>query len=325
MATGDDEYNEEALALLSLAALRGIGQVTLSRLANSGRKLAHFFDEERGEVVLEALRSAGARLESEQLSAPWKETRKKLQHRAHALFEQLREQGVEIIFRSSHSYPVALLDLPDAPPWLFVQGNAQVLSEPSIAAVGTREPDEDGLWLARYVGLSTASWRCPTVSGLALGIDQQVHQGSVDQGQPTIAVLGTGILSDYPKNARELRERIIGGGGAIITEYLPNESYSAQNFVQRNRIQAALASALIPVQWKEKSGTAHTVRFAAALGRPIFSLRLPHWRTSVKLPPRAYGQTFTIPGDELALGEAISQTLAGVSVAPSPQRDLFGS
>src|SRR3546814_15118525 len=76
-------------------------------------------------------------------------------------------------------------------------------------------------------------------SGLAAGIDQLAHEHSLRAGVPTIAVLGTGMLEDYPKGAGRLRDHILGTGGTIVSEYLPMASYSAENFVQRNRLKAA--------------------------------------------------------------------------------------
>jgi hypothetical protein len=106
-----------------------------------------------------------------------------------------------------------------------------------------------------------ADWRRASIS--------LAHEHSLRAGVPTIAVLGTGILDEYPKGSAIMRERIIADGGTIVTEYLPHISYSAKNFVQRNRLQAALGQVLIPVEWSRRSGTAHTVRFASALERPI--------------------------------------------------------
>src|SRR3546814_7184259 len=82
------------------------------------------------------------------------------------------------------------------------------------------------------------------------------------------------MLEDYPKGSGRLRDHILGTGGTIVSEYLPMASYSAENFVQRNRLQAALGRILIPAEWNRRSGTAHTVRFATSLGRPIACLRL---------------------------------------------------
>jgi hypothetical protein len=148
---------------------------------------------------------------------------------------------------------------------------------------------------------------------------------------PTIAVLGTGILSEYPKGVMDLKERIVAGGGAIISEYLPHETYSAQNFVMRNRLQAALGRVLIPVEWNPKSGTAHTVRFAAALKRPIVYLRMPDWdenRMSLgKMSGISTARMFTIPGDEVELKDfvksVISLPVQADKPTDKPQLSLF--
>ncbi len=63
-------------------------------------------------------------------------------------------------------------------------------------------------------------------------------------------------------------------GGLILTEYLPDQKPSQENFVRRNRIQAALSDVLIPVEWSLKSGTSHTVKYAAQLKEQYFALYL---------------------------------------------------
>ena len=322
----------ETLGLLSLSALRGVGFQTLRRVAEGGWSFSKVMGLSDGVQFADVLRQFGGRLESGQLSRPWQETRARLLDRGAKMRSLLLGNGVEVITRKDARFPTSLLGLADAPHWLFVQGDCTVLSVPSVAVVGTREPDADGLWLARFVGLCVSEWQCPTVSGLAIGIDQSVHQSSVDQNLPTIAVLGTGIMADYPKNARVLRQRILDTGGAIVTEYLPNETYSASNFVRRNRIQAALARALIPVQWRAKSGTAHTVRFALDLGRPVAGLRLPTWVEAGPLQGQSATEVFTIPGSEAEFRSFVGEALAGrmlSNVGSSPleslsQTDLFG-
>ncbi len=97
---------------------------------------------------------------------------------------------------------------------------------------------------------------------MASGIDQIIHKNSLRFDIKTIAFIGTGILLNYPSGSEKLRQEIHQKGGAIVSEYLPHDSYSAANFVHRNRLQAGLARVVIPVEWQEKGGTAHTVRFA---------------------------------------------------------------
>ncbi|MDI7637474.1 DNA-processing protein DprA, partial [Cronobacter sakazakii] len=96
-------------------------------------------------------------------------------------------------------------------------------------------------------------------------------------------------------------------GGTVITEYLPRQSYSAENFVRRNRLQAALCQVLIPVEWKIKSGTAHTVDYAYTYGRKIVNLYLPltyHVRTELEFSEKnKSAENFEVP---LKLNEAIN-------------------
>src|SRR3546814_884191 len=167
----------------------------------------------------------------------------------------LETLGIGLLFRGSPGFPSALLDLERPPHWLFVQGSVERLAEPSIAIVGTRKPSGDGFFLSRYVGACLGEWGAPTVSGLAAGIDQLAHENSLRAGVPTIAVLGTGMLEDYPKGSGRLRDHILGTGGTIVSEYLPMASYSAENYVKRNRLQVAIGRLLLHAQWStERSG-----------------------------------------------------------------------
>jgi DNA processing protein len=301
----------EQLALLALSSIRGVGYRTLAHMAKAGISFTAFLDQEDGEEAGRALRGFGAKLESK-AAGEWLVVRDRALERATRLLENLKAVDTQLIMAASPAFPRALADLSDPPSWLFVQGTLSVLDKASVAAVGTREPSDDGIWLGRFVGLCFERWRAPTVSGLATGIDHIVHQLSLRSKVPTIAVLGTGIFSDYPKGAADLRERILREGGAIVTEYLPNETYSAENFIRRNRLQAALARVLIPIEWATRGGTAHTVRYAASLKRPIAGLRLPDWpadRVVFSNGTAATATTFTIPGQEEQFRQFVADCL----------------
>jgi DNA processing protein len=143
-------------------------------------------------------------------------------------------------------------------------------------------------------------------------MDQAMHEFSIRMGVPTIAVLGTGIQTEYPKGSNRLADMIVGEGGAVVTEYLPNDSYSGENFVRRNRLQAALGRVLIPIEWSLKSGTAHTVNYAAALGRPIAGLRVTDWPDGRVVFPRnshSISKIFTIPSDQDGFFEFVQKAL----------------
>lgn len=296
-------------AFLALTTIRGVGYWTLFRMAKEGVNFAEFVAQDDSALVGASLRKYGARLESSS-AAEWRDVRERAIDRALRLHDELAALRIRLLMANEDEFPSSLHDLSDAPAWIFLQGDADVLRQPSITVVGTREPSEDGLWLARFVGHCLEHWRVPTVSGLALGVDQIVHEMSLRARVPTIAVLGTGISSDYPRGSAALRAKIVDQGGAIVTEYLPRETYSAENFVRRNRIQAALGRVLIPVEWAQKSGTAHTVRYAGSLNRAIAGLRLPDWAESrVIFGASTKAETFTIPGQEQEFRSYVARRL----------------
>ena len=289
-------------------------------MARSGVGFSEFLGIKDKEEASAGLRAFGARLENK-AAGDWLAVRDRALERAGRVQRELDTNGTRLILAGDPHFPNSLLDLSDAPAWLFVRGNSSILSSPCVTAVGTREPSEDGRWLCGFVGLCFEGWQAPTVSGLASGVDQIVHEMSLRAKVPTVAVLGTGIFSEYPKGSADLRERILASGGAVITEYLPNDTYTAENFVRRNRLQAALGRVLIPIEWGVKSGTAHTVRYAGTLGRPIAGLRLPDWPANqVVFSSEAAktATTFIIPGEEDKFRRFVAKSLNnGGSVQPA--------
>ena len=313
--------NEER-AFLALSTIRGIGQKTLFTVADDRRSFADAL-----EYGLDATNPAGS--DGKPMSErQWLRVRGHALEQGDRLAEHLEALGIRLLFRSSPGFPSALLDLERPPHWLFLQGSVERLAEPSITIVGTRKPSGDGLFLSRYVGACLGKWGAPTVSGLAAGIDQLAHEHSLRAGVPTIAVLGTGMLEDYPKGSGRLRDHILRTGGTIVSEYLPTTSYSAENFVQRNRLQAALGRILIPAEWSRRSGTAHTVRFATNLGRPIACLRLPEWPEDRVVLERGLGlpsgEIFTVPHDQARFDAFVRAAIGKSSPAQSVQLSLFG-
>ena len=276
------------------------------------------------EEVAHLLRESGARIGAD-TAKPWRDTRDQVLERALEIQNRLRKIRARVLFRDDPLFPKQLLDLRDPPHWLFVQGEAETLATPSVAVVGTREPTSDGVWLARNVGYHLRDWQVPTVSGLAVGIDQEIHMASLRAKVPTIAFLGTGIFSDYPKNSESLRAKIVQDGGAIVTEYLPNESYSAKNFVKRNRLQAALANSLIPVEWSIRSGTAHTVKFAVSLGRDVAFVRVPYGSGIDWLGADvARGKPlFSLPQQEVEFSSFVTRSLQKATMRADRQLSLF--
>ena len=261
----------QRLNLLALARVRGIGEASLKTFLKAFTDLQRVWDaspEELHRISTEA----GLRL-PEGVFKDVLANRAKLEEGAKHDLDDLARKRTQLLIDLDDTFPQRLRDIEDPPRWLFVQGDVQLLSAPNlIAVVGTREASERGMKRARKLTQWLAQHGLSIVSGLAEGIDQAAHQAALDYGAPTIAVLGTGISVVFPASTGHLRRQIIEDGGAILSEYFPQDTYSRQRFVRRNRIQAGLSYATVPVEAKEHSGTAHTYRFARAFNRVTFGI-----------------------------------------------------
>jgi len=170
------------------------------------------------------------------------------------------------------AYPPFLRLIDDPPPVLYVRGDLGVVANPNmVGVVGTREPTQRGMGVARKVAARFASDGFVVVSGLASGIDTAGHEGALEAGA-TIAILGTALDKIYPAENRGLAERIE-QGGALLTEYPLGDEGRASNFVARDRIQAGMSLALIAVQTGLVGGTQHTIRFATESRRLLLCPR----------------------------------------------------
>ncbi|MEO7855148.1 MAG: DNA-processing protein DprA [Rubrivivax sp.] len=168
-------------------------------------------------------------------------------------------------------YPAQLLQTPDPPLLLYVQGRLELLAQPSIAIVGSRNATAQGMDNARAFAthLSRESW-C-IVSGLAQGIDRAAHEGGLDGPGSTVAVVGSGLDIVYPSRHRALAQSI-GEAGAMISEFAPGTPPISSNFPMRNRIIAGLSQGTLVVEAAVQSGSLITARVASECGREVFAV-----------------------------------------------------
>lgn len=173
-------------------------------------------------------------------------------------------------------YPEMLLHAPDPPLLLYVLGDARLLAGDAdksrcLAVVGSRQPTPAGRTHARVFARAFAQAGLTVVSGLAVGVDAAAHEGALEGGGPTVAVIGTGADLVYPSRHRELAGRIA-EHGAIVSEFAPGTPSRAENFPQRNRIIAGLSRGTLVVEAALRSGSLITARLAAESGREVFAL-----------------------------------------------------
>jgi DNA processing protein len=154
---------------------------------------------------------------------------------------------------------------------LFVQGEVAALaSNRAVAVVGTRRATERGRLTAARLAAAIAKAGAVIVSGLAVGIDGSAHAAVVNEGRPTIAVLGSGHRYLYPRAHARLARGIIATGGAVVSEMWPGDEPSPGTFPRRNRLISGLSSATIVVEAGEKSGALITADWALKQGRDCF-------------------------------------------------------
>ncbi len=150
-----------------------------------------------------------------------------------------------------------------AAPGLWSWGDLAGLAMPCVAIVGTRSATPYGRRLARRFGAELGRAGCCIVSGLALGVDAAAHEGALDAGAPTVGVLGSGHRHFFPPRNAGLAERLISGGGAVLSPYPPDQMAHPWQFLARNGVVAALADAVLVVEAPARSGALNTAGWAA--------------------------------------------------------------
>lgn len=181
------------------------------------------------------------------------------------------QPGQHLVTLADAAYPQALLEIPDPPTLLYVRGNPDLLGQPAVAIVGSRNATPQGLQTAEAFASTLARHGLCIVSGLALGIDAAAHRGALAAHGATVAVIGTGADRLYPARNRELA-LTIAKQGAIVSEFPLGTPAIAANFPRRNRIISGLSRGVLVVEAAPESGSLITARLAAEQGREVFAI-----------------------------------------------------
>lgn len=194
--------------------------------------------------------------------------------------KEYKNEKTKLFHFQSKRYPKNLLDIPDKPLLLFIKGRIPKLFK-SIAIIGTREPTPYGEEIAYNIGKYLSGKGFVIISGLAKGIDTRAHQGALDGGGKTIAVLGTPVNKISPRNNVKLAQNI-SKKGAIISEFDNERITKREDFVKRNRITVGLAQVVIVIETKISGGSISSIRYADRFNKPILIPRLDIWKVQTK-------------------------------------------
>jgi DNA processing protein len=271
----------EAYKLLVASKLRGIGKRTLLGLA---------FDKIFYQTTVEELRSTLLEVvEGEAKSANIDAAIRA----ADDDVERANRAKHLIVSVGDELYPALLRGIPDAPAILFVAGDLRRISCQSIAVIGTRQPTVAGATTAERITRFFAERKWQIVSGLAIGIDTIAHSIALKASTATIAVLAHGLDKLYPKENQQLALDIVESGGLLVTEYAYRTPGFPSNFIERDRIQAALSLGVIMVQSDETGGSWHASRASLKYGRFLIVPRATDSDLR-SMEPKARGNDFII-------------------------------
>ncbi|MBP6824812.1 MAG: DNA-processing protein DprA [Acidobacteria bacterium] len=192
--------------------------------------------------------------------------------KANAEIERLEKLSAVIITLEDDDYPDLLREIHDPPIALYVRGDLRkAMERPALAVVGSRRCSTYGVNVAESLSRDLASHGLTIVSGLARGIDAAAHRGALELGGQTIAIVGTGLETIYPKEHKKLEEQII-ANGAVVSEFPLGTPPLPQNFPYRNRILSGLCFGVLVVEASEHSGSLITARLANEQGREVFAV-----------------------------------------------------
>jgi len=251
--TGD----REAWLLVSQAA--GIGSRYFRRLLEQFGSPDRILEASRGELAeLGIPRDAAENLKRQDIDA------------IGPSLQWLRQPNHRLVTFADGAYPELLRQIDDPPPLLYLIGEVDLLHQPQLAIVGSRNPTAGGLENAREFARALAGAGLCITSGLATGIDGAAHEGALQAGE-TLAILGTGPDRIYPAAHRDLAHRIA-AKGLLVSEFPPGTPAKAENFPRRNRIISALSLGTLVVEAAVRSGSLITARLAAEQGREVFAI-----------------------------------------------------
>lgn len=207
----------------------------------------------------------------------------------------LKAAGVDqfgVRIHHAGDYPAKLRDARNPIELLYYQGAWELTESRCVAVVGSRKATDEGLRRAARLARELVEHGFTVVSGLAQGIDKAAHTASLEgNGGRTIAVIGTPIGIYYPKENRELQERI--ARDFLVISQVPLLRYGKQAppqnrlfFPERNITMSALTEGTIIVEAGDTSGTLTQARAALHQKRKLFILDSCFERSDITWPAR---------------------------------------
>lgn len=266
-SSGDYPVSNACLAVLKLSSIKGLGLKTFHQLFNvfssSEKVLSSSFDT----LVLAGIKPKLAK----SIHASIEDKNGLSNKRFDRVFEWAEKKDNYVLCLEDELYPEQLKHVFCPPPILYAQGQLDAFKFPSVGVIGSRRPTFSGQKHAKEFAKALAQANICVNSGLAIGVDTFAHQGALEAGGLTCAVLGSGLQQIYPKQNKYLAEAIR-GQGVLLSELSLDALALPANFPRRNRIISGLSNGVFVVEAGLKSGSLITAEFAIEQNRDVFAM-----------------------------------------------------
>ncbi len=257
--------NDEQLSVVALNTVADLSPKKIISLIEYFGSATNVLSVDKGELI-SSFNIAGKTAETIKNLSDFKTATEEL--------ELATKNNIKVLTYLDEDYPSQLKNICDFPPVLYIKGNFSKDDICSVSIVGSRRPTNYGRIVTENFCKYFAQKSITTISGLASGIDTQVHTSTLKNSGKTVAVIGNGLLEYYPAENRKLQNEIF-EKGAVISEFSLKRKALPINFPRRNRIVAALSQATIVIEAAIKSGSLITAELACEYGKDVFAVPGP--------------------------------------------------
>ena len=187
--------------------------------------------------------------------------------------EDVASRGVKYLTFDDANYPKMLRQISNPPIVLYYKGDLSICNlDKTLAVVGSRRASTYAKDALTKILSELAGTDVCVVSGLASGIDTTAHVVALESNLKTIGVIASGFDYTYPASNKYLYDKIINGGGAILSEYYPTFEPLKFRFPQRNRIVSGLGYGTLVAEASLKSGALITANLTLEQGRELMCI-----------------------------------------------------
>lgn len=251
---------EDKIYLIALSNIKGLSNRILNRLIKEYKTPKNLYENFPLEDIKSKKKDIELQLKSKEKKAYAKN-----------IIKIANEHNISIIGVNDEIYPSLLKECEDHPTYLFLKGNFNPNERTLIAVVGTRNVTSYGADFCKELAIVLKNHNIGIVSGLAYGVDFEIHKRTLDLNIPNIGILGSGVQNIYPYKHQKISERIM-KNGLLISEFTPYASPISYNFPMRNRIIAGMTMATVIVESPEKGGAMITAKLANDYNRDVYAV-----------------------------------------------------